>query len=63
MMSAAMAMQAAEMAPTSREIAACTAARAQSATVMGKWNAVTTSVTALNAKRKAAGLPLIAIGK
>jgi photosystem II stability/assembly factor-like uncharacterized protein len=63
MMAAANAMQGSEMAPTSREVAVCAAARAQSATVMGKWNAVTTSVTALNVKRKAAGLPLITIGK
>ena len=63
MMAAANAMQAAEMAPTAREIAACAAARTQSATVMAKWNGVTTSVTALNAKRKAAGLPVITIGK
>jgi photosystem II stability/assembly factor-like uncharacterized protein len=63
MNAAAMAMQGSEMAPTSREIAAVTAARAQSATVMAKWNAVTASVSALNVKRKAAGLPLITIGK
>ena len=64
MMAAAMAMQGSEMAPTAREIAACPAARAQSATVMGKWTTLTTTtLTALNTKRKAAGLPVITIGK
>ena len=64
MAAAANAMQAADSAPTAREIAACDAARAQSATLMGKWNTLTTTtVTALNAKRKAAGLPLIILGK
>lgn len=63
MMAAANAMQASEAAPTAREIAACAAAKAQSTTVMTKWNAVSTSVTALNVKRKAAGLPLITLSK
>jgi photosystem II stability/assembly factor-like uncharacterized protein len=64
MFAAAMGMQAADVAPTAREIAACTAARAQSVAAMQQWNTLTTtSLTALNAKRRAAGLPLITIRK
>ena len=63
MMAAANAMQASEMPPTAREIAACATARTQFAATTTKWNGVTASVTALNVKRKAAGLPLITLGK
>ena len=63
MFAAAMSMQQAEAAPTAREIAACAAARAQSMAAMQKWTALNATVTTLNAKRKAAGLPLITIGK
>jgi hypothetical protein len=60
MLSAAMAMQAAEVAPSAREVAACTTARANSAAVMAKWTALTTvDLAALNATRKAAGQPAI----
>ncbi len=62
MLAAAMAMQAADVAPTAREIAACAAARAQSSTVMAQWTRLTTTgLAALNTKRKAASLPLIVI--
>jgi photosystem II stability/assembly factor-like uncharacterized protein len=40
MMSAAMSMQGADVAPTMRQIAACEAARAQLQEVMARWNAV-----------------------
>lgn len=40
LMGAAMAMQEAEIAPTARQVAACEAARAQLADVMGRWNAL-----------------------
>jgi hypothetical protein len=63
MFAAAMSMQAAEAAPTAREIEAVTAARAQSVAAMQKWTAINATVTSLNIKRKAAGLPLITIGK
>ncbi len=63
MFAAAMSLQAAEAAPTTREIAAVTAARAQSVAAMQKWTAINAQVTALNVKRKAAGLPLITVGK
>ncbi len=64
MLAAAMAMQGADAAPTAREIAACATARAQAATVMGKWNTLTTTTLAsINVKRKAAGQPVITIGK
>lgn len=43
MMSAAMAMQEAEMAPTARQIAACDAARAQFQDVMRRWEAIKSS--------------------
>jgi len=40
LMSAAMAMQEAEVAPTARQIAACDTARAQLLEVMGRWKAL-----------------------
>jgi len=63
MFAAAMSMQQAEAAPTARELAAVAAARAQSVAAMQKWTSIQTSVTALNVKRRAAGLPPITIGK
>jgi photosystem II stability/assembly factor-like uncharacterized protein len=64
MLNAAMAMQAADVAPTGREVAACAAARRQSADVMAKWTRVkTVDLPALNAKRKAAGQPEVVIGE
>ena len=64
MLSAAMAMQAAEGAPTAREVAACTAARTNAATVMARWTKLTTvDLAALNTNRKAAGQPAIVIPK
>jgi len=60
MMNAAMAMQAADAAPTAREIAAVTEARRQSAALMARWSKLTTvDLPALNARRKAAGQPAI----
>jgi hypothetical protein len=60
MLAAAMAMQGADAAPTAREVAACDAARTQSAGVMARYTKLTTTdLAALNAKRKAAGLPEI----
>ena len=64
MLSAAMAMQAAEFAPTAREVAACAAARANAAAAMAKWIRLSTvDLVALNATRKAAGQPAIVIPK
>jgi hypothetical protein len=64
MLAAAMAMQGAEAAPSAREVAACTTARTQSATVMARWAKLTTlDLAALNAKRKAAGQPAIVLPK
>ena len=64
MLSAAMAMQAAEFAPTAREVAACATARTNAAAVMAKWTALSTvDLVTLNAKRKAAGQPVIAMPK
>jgi len=64
MLSAAMAMQAAEIAPTAREVAACATARTNAAMVMAKWTRLTTTdLAALNAKRKAAGQPAIGMPK
>jgi hypothetical protein len=64
MLSAAMAMQGSEAAPTGRELAACTTARTQSAAVMAKWTKLATvDLAAFNAKRKAAGQPAIELPK
>jgi len=43
-MSAAMAMQEAEVAPTARQVAGCENARAQLAEVMKRWEALRTRV-------------------
>jgi hypothetical protein len=62
MMAAAMAMQSADVAPTAREVAACTNARRDSAAVMAQWIKVKTiDLAALNAKRKATGQPAITV--
>jgi hypothetical protein len=62
MLAAAMAMQGAEMAPTARELAAVAEARRQSAAVMDRWKKLTrVDLAAINAKRKAAGQPVIII--
>jgi photosystem II stability/assembly factor-like uncharacterized protein len=64
MLGAAMGMQAADAAPTGRDVQACAAARRESAAVLAKWNRIATvDLPALNAKRKAAGQPPIEIGK
>jgi hypothetical protein len=47
LMAAAMAMQAADAAPTAREVAACAEARRQFTAIMVKWNAVKTQGAAL----------------
>jgi hypothetical protein len=61
MLTAAMAMQGADVAPTAREVAACAEARRQAAPLMARWVKLTTvDLPALNAKRKAAGQPPIA---
>ncbi len=62
MLSAAMAMQNADVTPTADQIAACNSARAESQTVMARWNALkTTGLAAFNAQRQAAGLPAVAL--
>jgi hypothetical protein len=59
-----MGMQAADVAPTARDIQACADARRESAAVTARWTRITTvDLPALNAKRKAAGQPPIEIGK
>ena len=60
-MGAAMAMQGADVAPTAAQLAAADRARA-GAEVMAKWTALKTAgLAALNAKRKAAGQPALAL--
>jgi hypothetical protein len=55
---AALAMQGADLTPSAGEVAACTHARAEQVGVMRTWAALSgPGLTALNAKRKAAGLP------
>jgi hypothetical protein len=63
MFAAAMSLQQAEAAPTAREIAAADAARAQFTAARQKVTAIEAKIAALNIKRKAAGLPVITIGK
>ena len=63
-MTAGMGLQGAEAAPTNRQVAAVTTAKAQAAPVLAKWKALTTTeLAALNAKRKTAGEPAIVIPK
>jgi len=58
MLAAAMAMQRAETAPTAAQIGAAARARTQWAALLPRWIALkTTGLAALNAKRRAAGLP------
>jgi hypothetical protein len=60
MIAAAMAMQNADVTPTASQVDAVARARTQSADVMRQWNALRgAGLTALNAKRKAAGLPVV----
>jgi hypothetical protein len=57
MIAAAMAMQNADVTPTASQVDGVTRARAQSVDVLRRWNALKgAGLTALNAKRKAAGL-------
>jgi len=56
------AMQAADVAPTTNTLNALTAANTTATRVMARWRAIrTVDVPALNAKLKAAGLPLLEI--
>jgi len=62
LMGAAMAMAAADVAPTDRQVAAGSAARDQARDILGRWEELsTTDLAALNARRKAAGLPPVAL--
>ena len=61
---AAMAMQSADVTPKAGQVAACDSARVQSRGVMARWLALRTSgLSALNVKRKAAGLPIVGLPK
>jgi hypothetical protein len=64
LLSAAMAMQSAERAPSATQVANCTKASAQLADVMKRWTALkTVGLTTFNAKRKAAGQAPIALAE
>lgn len=64
MLAAAMAMQRAEVPPTASQIAAVGRARTQWASLLPRWTALkTTGLSALNAKRRAAGLPEVVPGR
>ncbi len=64
LLAAAMAMQEADAPPTAREVEACAAARTQLSTIMARFTRLTTvELSALNAKRKASGLPAITLPK
>lgn len=53
-----MAMQGADLTPSAGEVGACTRARAEQVAVMRRWAALSgPGLAALNAKRRAAGLP------
>jgi hypothetical protein len=59
---AAMAMQAADVAPTANQVAACGKARTQAGEVLAKWKALsTTGLAGLNAKLKASGQQAVAL--
>ena len=60
-MSAAAALSAADVAPTATRLAAARAAQAEAAGVMREWTSLsTTGLAALNAKRRAAGMTVVA---
>ncbi|MGE5744053.1 MAG: hypothetical protein ACM368_08965, partial [Gemmatimonadota bacterium] len=62
LLSAAMAMQSADVTPTVSQVAACDSARARSRDLLGRWSTLKgAGLVALNAKRKAAGLPAVAL--
>jgi len=62
MMSAANAMQGADVAPTATQVAACTTARAIGADAMARWTAMrTTGLATLNAARRSTGQPAITL--
>lgn len=62
--SAAMAMQSADVTPTAKQVEACAKAKADLAAISAKWTALKTSgLSALNAKRKAAGQAAIEVPK
>ena len=61
-MSAANAMQGADVAPTAVQVAANTASRALGITAMSRWTAMrTTGLAQLNAARRASGQPVITL--
>jgi hypothetical protein len=60
LIAAAMAMQGADATPTSGQVAAATKARTDANAAIRRWNSLkTTGLSAVNAKRKAAGQPAI----
>ncbi|HWJ22975.1 MAG TPA: hypothetical protein VNS52_11535, partial [Gemmatimonadaceae bacterium] len=62
LIAAAMAMQGADVTPTAAEEAAVTKARTDANAVTARWTTLRTSgLAALNAKRKAAGLPALVV--
>jgi hypothetical protein len=62
MNAAAMAMQAADVAPTAHEVAACGKARSAAAEVLAKWKTLSsTGLAGLNAKLKASGQAAVAL--
>ena len=62
LMGAGMSMQRADATPTAVEVTACTSARKDAAAVMAQWNALRTrGLAAFNAKRKAAGQPVVKV--
>jgi hypothetical protein len=64
LVTAVMAMQGADVAPTAGQVAACEQARTQLDTVLARWNALrTTGLSQLNAKLRTAGQPPVVISE
>jgi hypothetical protein len=62
LLSAAMAMQDADVAPTTEQVAACARARADAAVVLARWKGLAgEGLRRLNARRSAAGLEEISV--
>jgi hypothetical protein len=62
LVAAAMAMQSADVAPTADQVAAANTARQRAASVMARWRVLqSTGLASVNAKRRAAGQPPVAV--
>ena len=61
---AAMAMQAADVTPTAKQVEACGKAKGEMTAILAQWTKLkTTGLAGVNAKRKAAGQAAIVVAK